>query len=89
MKNNFQILISKILESINEDVTGNTAGSGGVFGSAQSGSEINNPTSINPDTAYTDNVKAAMCLSSLTSPKKKKKKTKIKVIKRNFPKDTL
>ena len=89
MTNNFQILISKILESINEDVTGNAAGSGGVFGSPQASSEITNPTSINPDNAYTGNVKAAMCLSSLTSPKKKKKKSKIKIIKRNFPKNTL
>lgn len=69
MINKFQILVKNILEN-------NTAGAGGVFGSPEAGFEISNPTSINPDKGYTDNIKAAMATSQPNKPAKKKKKKK-------------
>lgn len=67
MINKFQTLVKNILEN-------NTAGAGGVFGSPEAGFEISNPTSINPDKGYTDNIKAAMATAMPNTPAKKKKK---------------
>lgn len=73
MINKFQTLVKNILEN-------NAAGAGGVFGSPEAGFEISNPTSINPDKGYTDNIKAAMATSQPNKPAKKKKKKKKSVL---------
>lgn len=80
MFNKFQTLISSILE--NSSAT--------AFGTPAIGAEISNPTSINPDKGYTDNIKGAMAtaLPNKSSKKKKKnQKSKVfpKITKRNFP----
>jgi hypothetical protein len=74
MFNKFQTLISSILE--NSCAT--------AFGTPAVGSEISNPTSINPDKGFTDNIKGAMAtaLPNKMSKKKKKKKFFPKVIRR-------
>lgn len=73
MISKFQTLVTSILEN-------NTAGAGGAFGSPEAGFEISNPTSINPDKGYTDNIKAAMATALPNTPAKKKKKKKKDVL---------
>lgn len=80
----FQGLIKNILENMN------VAGDGGAFGGPQPGYEISNPTSLNQDRGYTDNIKAAMATALPNKPKKgKKKKKKFPVIRRNLSKGGL
>lgn len=76
MFNKFQTLISNILENSCET----------AFGSPAAGAEISNPTSINPNSGYTDNIKAAMS-TALPNKKTKRKKKKFfpKVIRRPKP----
>jgi hypothetical protein len=76
MFNKFQTLIKNILEN-----TSATA-----FGTPSAGAEISNPTSINPNSGFTDNIKAAMS-TALPNKKTKRKKKKFfaKVIRRPKP----
>lgn len=76
MFNKFQTLISNVLENT----------SAMVFGTPSAGAEISNPTSINPQNGFTDNIKAAMS-TALPNKKTKKKKKKFfpKVIRRSKP----
>jgi hypothetical protein len=67
MFNKFQQLVSGLLKEMN------VSGAGGSFGAPEAGFEISNPTSLNPDKGYTDNIKAAM---STAQPNKKSKKKK-------------
>lgn len=76
MFNKFQTLISNVLENT----------SAIVFGTPAAGAEISNPTSINPQGGFTDNIKAAMSTALPNKkPKKKKKKVFSKVIRRTPP----
>jgi hypothetical protein len=77
MNNKFQILFSNLIENLKEDVSTTSA-----FGTPQAGYEISNPTSINPNKGYTDNIMAAM---SVTSTKRKKPK----MIRRKLQRKTL
>jgi hypothetical protein len=76
MFNKFQTLIRNILEN----------SSSVVFGSPAVGAEISNPTSINANNGFTDNIKAAMS-TALPNKKTKRKKKKFfpKVIRRAKP----
>jgi hypothetical protein len=65
----FQTLINSILENAN------VSGSGGTFGTPQLGSEITNPTSLNPAGGYSSDVKTSMAIAQ-PNKKYKKKKTK-------------
>jgi hypothetical protein len=81
MFNKFQQTIIKILEN-------NSVGS--VLGQSVIGAEISNPTSINPDNGYTDNIKGALATAlpnKLSKKKKKNQKSKVfpKILKRNLP----
>jgi hypothetical protein len=74
MFNKFQQLINSILENMN------VAGSGGTFGSPQIGSEITNPTSINPAGGYSSDVKTSMAIAQPNKKSKKRKKSKKSVL---------
>lgn len=81
----FQTLINSIMENMN------AAGAGGVFGSPEIGSEITNPTSINPDGGYSSDVKTSMAIAqpNKKSKKKKKKKTILYTARRNIKNTSL
>ena len=65
----FQQLVNGLLKEMN------ISGAGGAFGAPEAGFEISNPTSLNPDKGYTDNIKAAMSTAQPNKiPKKKKYK---------------
>jgi hypothetical protein len=72
--NKFQQLVDKILK---EDVSGNVAGSGGVFGIATDFNDV--------DTKYL----MATALPNSKSKKKKKKSKFPKIIRRTLPSKTL
>jgi len=81
MNNKYQELVKKLLENNNV---------GDVLGQSAIGAEISNPTSINPDKGYTDNIKGAMATALSNKSYKKKKrnqKSKVfpKIVTRNFP----
>jgi hypothetical protein len=81
----FQTLINSIMENMNVDGM-NSAGSGGVFGSPQTGAEITNPTSINPAGGYSSDIRTSMAIAqpNKKSKKKKHKKTILYTTRRNI-----
>ena len=76
MISKFQILFSNLIKTLKEDVSTTSA-----FGTPQAGYEISNPTSINPNKGYTDNIMAAM---SVTSKRKKPKMIRRKLLRKSL-----